>query len=114
MRRATRRNGSQSHLEGETLKNEIARAVSDRVRYMAHYEARKRNAFVCHLNGCCAHYRAARHAGIWARDIAVMDRLARELAVDEGVFGFRLEGRDLVAMPQAPLAVTESTRSHIV
>ena len=76
-------------------------AAADRACYIAHYEARMRSAFVSHLNGCRAFYRAARHAEIWARDIAVMDRLARELAVDEDAFGFRLEGRDLVAMPQA-------------
>ena len=75
-------------------------AAKNRARYVAHYETRMRDAFVSHLNGCSAHYRAARHAGIWARDIAVMERLARELAVDEGAFGLRLEGRDLVRMRQ--------------
>jgi hypothetical protein len=75
--------------------------AADRACYIAHYATRMRSAFVSHLNGCGAHYRSARHAGIWARDIAVMDQLARELAVDEGAFGLRLEGRDLVAMGQA-------------
>jgi hypothetical protein len=30
-----------------------------------------------------------------------LDQLARELAVDEGAFGLRLEGRDLVVMLHA-------------
>jgi len=87
---------------GALLAQAVLAAVErgeDRERCLGHYAGRLRAVFASHLHGCVPHYRAARHAAIWRDEVADMETLARRLAVD--AFGFRVQGRDLVAMPAA-------------
>ena len=71
-----------------------SRAVSTR-----HYAARLTQAFVSHLGGCAAHYRAARCAEIWRRDIAIMEARAAESVRRVRPLALALHGRDLVPAP---------------
>ncbi|HEX4556900.1 MAG TPA: hypothetical protein VH249_23120 [Xanthobacteraceae bacterium] len=97
-----RGDGAGFALRGALLAQAVLAAVErgeDRERCLGHYAGRLRAVFASHLHGCVPHYRAARHAAVWRHEVAVMEALARRLAVDS--FGFRVQGRDLVAMPDA-------------
>jgi hypothetical protein len=97
-----RGDGAGFAFRGALLAQAVLAAVErgeDRERCLGHYAGRLRAVFASHLHGCVPHYRAARHAAIWRHEVADMEALARRLAVD--AFGFRVQGRDLVAMPAA-------------
>jgi flavin-dependent dehydrogenase len=97
-----RGDGAGFAFRGALLAQAVLAAIErgeDRERCLAHYAGRLRAVFASHLHGCVPHYRAARHAAIWRHEVADMEALARRLAVDS--FGFRVQGRDLVAMPAA-------------
>jgi flavin-dependent dehydrogenase len=93
-----RGDGAGFALRGALLAQAVLAAVDggrERTQCFGHYEQRLRVVFLSHLKGCSAHYRAARHAAIWKRDVAAMDRLAAQLDLGEKVPNFRLEGLHL-------------------
>ena len=106
-----RGDGTGFALRGALLAQAVLAAIENgygRTQCMAHYENRLRSAFLAHLRGCSAHYRAARHAAIWERDIASMDRAAAQADVGEKPFKFRLEGVSLVPVEASRGAAPES------
>jgi hypothetical protein len=91
-------------LRGALLAQAVLAAIetgSDRARCLAHYSDRLRRAFLSHIRACRTHYQAARHAGLWKRDVAAMDDVAVRLEAQPGAPEFRIEGRDLVPVLDA-------------
>ena len=96
-----RGDGAGFALRGALLAQAVLAAIErgeDRERCVGHYARRMRAVFAGHLRGCIAHYRAARHAAVWRRDIAAMAALAGRMPGEADAFDFRLAGRDLAAL----------------
>lgn len=97
-----RGDGTGFALRGALLAQAVVAAAEtqpERGRCFAHYEKRVRAAFLGHLRGCSAHYRAARCPQIWQRDVAAMEDLAARLDRGAVTFDLHLAGVDLVPMP---------------
>src|SRR5262249_33457163 len=96
-----RGDGAGFALRGALLAQAVLAAIErgeDRERCVGHYARRMRAVFAGHLRGCIAHYRAARHAAVWRRDIAAMAALAGRMPGEAGAVDFRLAGPRLAAL----------------